>query len=284
MPERPDLDYVVPILNRDLRGAEITGLRLRKPVVLRQLIEGDPGSLVSGHAFEITERRGPFVVFTLREHVIEVAVNPMLAGRFVITMAAQRESADMALSLSLRDGRELRYRDDVQMGKVYIYRPEQRHQVPALGKIGVDVLDRRAFTFECFRELARQRRDQVKVFLLDKGALDSLGNAYADEVLWEARVHPKTMVRKLSDEQLRTLHQAIPAVLERAADEISRRQPATDEKLRDFLNVRGRAGDPCKRCGAKLRRARVRADDAIFCPRCQVDERGSAIVDWRRVS
>jgi len=284
MPERPDLDYVVPILNRELNGRAITAVRVRKPVVLRQLVEGSPDGLLLGQSFQAVARRAHFVRFELSGPTpIELAISPMLAGRFAIATAGTRSPADVALAFGLSDGRELRYRDDVQMGKVYIIAPRAWTVVPGLATVGIDVLDDREFTSERFRALAKSRRDQVKVFLMDKAALDAMGNAYADEVLWEAGIHPKRMTRSLADDELARLHDAIVSVLRKAADEIARRRPALDEKLRDFLKVRGRAGQPCQRCGTTIRTARVRADDAHFCPHCQPDGRQRPFVDWRRL-
>ncbi|MEZ4405108.1 MAG: zinc finger domain-containing protein [Polyangiales bacterium] len=76
---------------------------------------------------------------------------------------------------------------------------------------------------------------------------------------------------------------AIVAVLTDARDEIARREPPLDEKVRDFLKVRGRAGQPCARCGATIRSAGVHGHDAEFCPECQPDEGATAIVDWRKL-
>jgi formamidopyrimidine-DNA glycosylase len=89
------------------------------------------------------------------------------------------------------------------------------------------------------------------------------------------------MVRSLADGDLDRLHDAIVKVLGHARQVIRDRKPALHEKIRDFLQVRGRQGEPCPRCGAKLRRAGVHGHDAIFCPECQPDGRRSAIVDWR---
>ncbi len=284
MPERPDLDYVVPILDRELRGASIDAIRLMKPVVLRALIDAPPDALLIGHQFVAVTRHAHFVRFQLEPRDVEMVVSPMLAGRFSIGPARKRGEGDLALGIRLTDGRELRYRDDVQMGKIYLIPPDAAHLVPGMSEIGVDVLDTRQFTHDAFRQLARGRRDQVKIFLMDKRALDAMGNAYADEVLWEAQLHPKTMVRALSADELDRLHDAIVKVLADASRIIAERKPPMDEKLREFLNVRGRAGQPCRRCGATLRRARVHADDAVFCPQCQPDARRSSIVDWRRLS
>lgn len=282
MPERPDLDYATPILDRELRGRRVIGVRVRKPVVLRLAVEGTPEELLCGLEFAVVRRRGHFVLFGFAAPApLEVAVSPMLAGRFALAGKGERAPGDLALALLLDDGRELRYRDDVQMGKVYVIGRGAWDRVPGLADIGVDVLDPAAFTREAFAALAARRRDQVKVFLLDKSALDCLGNAYADEVLWAAGIHPKRLARGLGAEELDRLHRAIPEVLGEAAAILAARRPATDEKLRDFLRVRGRAGSPCRRCGTKLRTARVRADDSVFCPTCQPDVRGTAIVDWR---
>jgi len=284
MPERPDLEYVVAALNHELAGRCITAVRIRKPVVLRVAVPGTPEDLLVGRTFGSVTRRGHFVHFALHGSTpLEMVVAPMLAGVFALVPRRSRSPADLAIGLALSDERELRYRDDVQMGKVYLIAPGAFEVVPGLAMIGVDVLDRRAFTREHFRALARQRRDQVKVFLMDKRVLDAMGNAYADEVLWEARLHPKRMARSLSDEELDRLHDAIVDVLTAARATIVARQPPLDEKLRDFLNVRGRRGKPCPRCGITIRTARVHADDAHFCPGCQPDVRGTSIVDWRQI-
>lgn len=187
---------------------------------------------------------------------------------------------DRALPLQLEDGRELRYRDAVTMGKVYVI-PKGRHdRIAGFEAVGLDVLDSCLFTWKGFLAIANKRRDQCKVLAMDKSSLDSLGNAYADEVLFEAGIAPKTFVRKLSAEALRKLHAAIQKVLQAANLEIQRRAPGTDEKLRDFLKVRGRHKEPCVRCGTPIRKAGVRGFDAYFCPTCQPETRKSGIVSW----
>lgn len=284
MPERPDLEYVVPILDRELRGLTITDVEVRKPVVLRLALPGTAASLLAGRTFARVERRAHFVVFRFTEpDAPQLVIAPMLAGRFQLVPTGTKATADLAATLTLSDGRALRYRDEVQMGELYVVPADDPSQVPGLAKIGVDVLDETRFTRDAFRKLASKRRDQAKVFLMDKSALDAMGNAYADEVLWAARIHPKAMVRSLSPEQLDALHDAIVSVLSEAREEIRRRAPPLEEKVRDFLSVRGRHGQPCPRCGTTLRSAGVHGHDADFCPTCQPDARGTSIVDWSKV-
>lgn len=281
MPERPDLEYVVPALDRELRGRRFTALAVRKPVVLRVAVAEGADALL-GRAVERVSRRAHFVVFELSGG-LDLVVSPMLAGRFALAAPKDRAPADLALALTLDDGRVLRYRDDVQMGKAYVVARDGRDAVPGFAKVGVDVLDPAAFTRAAFRAMAKKRRDQVKVFLMDKAALDAMGNAYADEVCWAAKLHPKRRASTLTGEETDRLHDAIVSVLAEARDAIRAREPPLDEKVRDFLRVRGRAGQPCPRCGVTLRSAGVHGHDADFCPSCQPDEAGTAIVDWRKL-
>ena len=139
-----------------------------------------------------------------------------------------------------------------------------------------------AFDRTAFVALARKRRDQVRAFLMDKTALASIGNAYADEILFAARIHPKTMTRQLSDDDLGRLFEAIGGVLRHAIDEIERRAEPVDVKVRDFLSVRGRDGKPCPACGTTIRAVRVGDGDACFCPSCQPAAR-KLFVDWGKL-
>ncbi|MEZ4405109.1 MAG: DNA-formamidopyrimidine glycosylase family protein [Polyangiales bacterium] len=186
MPERPDLEYVVPRLDAALAGRAFTAVTVKKPVVLRVAVPGGVKAL-EGRRVQSVTRRAHFVCFAL-DGDLDLIVAPMLAGRFAVAGAKEKSPRDLAVSLSLDDGRALRYRDDVQMGKVYVVARGATEVIPGYGAVGVDVLDAGAFTRERFRAMAKKRRDQVKVFLMDKAALDAMGNAYADEVCWAARL------------------------------------------------------------------------------------------------
>ena len=164
------------------------------------------------------------------------------------------------------------------MGKAYLIATEDWQAVPGMQTGGIDILSPE-FTRERFVSLLKHRRDQVRVFLLDKKALDSLGNAYADEVLFAAGIHPKTFCRSLSHQDGLRLHDAIVSVMSEAVAEVARRGEPIDVKVRDFLKVRRK--DTCPRCGSKLRTAGVKGMDSWFCPHCQPATR-PGLVDWTR--
>ena len=283
MPERPDLDYAIPILGKALQGLEIVSTELHKPAVLRQAFEGTLDEVLVGSRIASLSRHLHFIRFELESaNNVELIIAPMLAGCLSVHPTGKSKKRDRAMTFQLTENQELRYFDRVQMGKVYVIPRGRLDLVPGFEKAGVDVLDNDAFSFARFCEIAKKRRDQVKVFLLDKSALDSFGNAYADEVLFAAGIHPKTFVRKLEHTELKRLHTKISQVLQDAAIEIHKRAPATDEKLRDFLKVRGKHKQPCPVCQTPIRKAGVRGFDAYFCPTCQPETRKSGIVSWTK--
>jgi formamidopyrimidine-DNA glycosylase len=277
MPELPDLLYVRARLRESLLGRHVTGERVREPIVLRYTVRGNL-SLLLGRRLEDLTRNSHFLC--LRFEGLDLAVNPMLAGRFRLAAPGERDEAALAFALGF-DGEpatELRYLDDKKMGKAYLIASGDWQAVPGVQTGGIDVLSP-AFTRERFVSLLKHRRDQVRVFLLDKKALDSLGNAYADEVLFEAGLHPKTFCRKLSHGEAVRLHDAIVKVLGEAAAEVARRGEPIEVKVRDFLKVRRK--EMCPRCGTRIRTAGVKGMDAYFCPRCQPATR-AGLVDWTR--
>jgi formamidopyrimidine-DNA glycosylase len=249
-------------------------------------------SLLQGRRLEQVLRKSHFLVF--RFEGLDLAVNPMLAGRFRLAEAGDKDEASLCFGLTFGDESapkrssaseeprtqeiELRYIDDKVMGKAYLIATDDWKAIPGMQAGGVDILSPE-LTRERFVSLLKHRRDQVRVFLLDKKALDSLGNAYADEVLFEARIHPKTWCRSLGHEDAVRLHDAIVSVMREAVREVARRDEPIEVKVRDFLKVRMK--ETCPRCGSKIRTAGVKGMDAYFCPHCQPETR-PGLVDWRK--
>ena len=284
MPELPDLAHIEAKLRPALVGQEIADARTGDPTVLRIMIDEPLGAALRGRHIISVDRRGHFMRFGIEGDRV-IVINAMLVGKYRLLAPAQlagkKDPRALGLALALASGNELHYIDDKRMGKVYIARAADETQIPVYGQLGADVMSP-AFTREAFGAILRKRRDQTRMFLMDKRALASIGNAYADEILFAAGIHPKTFCNKLSPAEADTLYAAIPSVLRHAVDEIARRDPPIDEKLRDFLSVRGRDGKPCPRCGTKIRAVRVGDGDACFCPKCQPTER-KLFVDWSKV-
>jgi formamidopyrimidine-DNA glycosylase len=275
MPELPDLLYVLDVLRPALVGRTVAAERLVEPIVLRSVVKGEL-SLLVGRTLDAILRRAHFVVFRFGD--LDLAVNPMLAGRFKLAEPQSKLEGHAAFVLTFQPGPDLRYLDDKKMGKAYLLPAGEWKGIPGMEGGGLDVVSE-DFTLERFRERLKGRRDQVRAFVMDKTALDSLGNAYADEVLFAAGIHPKTWCRSLSADDAARLHAAIVSVMREAAEEVRRRHEPIEVKVRDFLRIRLRT--VCPKCGAKVRKAGVRGMDSYFCPRCQPETR-PGLVDWRK--
>jgi formamidopyrimidine-DNA glycosylase len=289
MPELPDLVHIVRALSPELEGRTIVAVAVREPIVLRILVPGGFGELLEGARFRGLERHGPFLRFGLeydqiqpsRALRLDLIMHLMLTGRLRLAAKGEKRLPYTAFTLSLDDGRELSYADEKKMGKIYLCGPGQTASIPLYESQGVDVASP-AFTWELFESLIAKKRSQARVFVMDQSALSAIGNAYADEILFEAGIHPKASCSSLSAEKRRALYEAIKSVLAWGIAEVEAAGAPLEDKVRDHMRVRNRVGEKCPRCGATIRKAGVLGYDAFFCPVCQPDLAGKGL-DWKRL-
>ncbi len=280
MPELPDIIYVAAKLKAELEGKKITEVTVRQPLVLRNVIDRPSSEVLIGAVLRKVWYRGPFFVFQMDE-AAELIVNLMLAGRFQYQRRGEKAMGYLCLSLGSEDGSRLNLCDEQKMAKAYLVPCGDHAGVPGFEHQGIDIMSP-AFTGEAFREIAkRHTRKQVRVMINDHTILSSIGNAYADEILFEAGIHPKTLVAKLKADEVERLHGAIGSVMRWGIEEVQKAGQPVEVKVREHMKVRNRHGQPCPRCGATIRREGVRGYDVFFCPKCQPATR-KQFIDWSR--
>lgn len=272
MPEWPDLHVLRGRLEAALAGRRIERVRVGDPTVLRAARPAD--AILAGRTFERVRHRGHHLLFDL-DAGVHMAVDPMLAGLFELRPSSTRVPVRLPLALTLDDGTDLRYRDEKRMGRVHLLegvRPEEA--IPALAEAGPDA---GALPWDEVELAARirARRSEVRNLLMDHRFIAGIGNAYADEILWEAMLHPKRPARSLSEDEARRLARAIHAVIALAVDAVQAGlPPELGSKVRSHLRVRGRAGQPCRRCGARLVETRHGGGETDLCVVCQPPPKG----------
>lgn len=294
MPELPDLVHIVRALSPALLSRRVEAVRVKNPLVLRVLLPGDFGALLTGRRFEELERHGPFLRFGLgppghpagadpagESAGIDVVAHLMLAGRLRLAPCGEKPLAFTAFALDLDSGETLSYGDEKSMGKIYLCAKGGFEAIPGYLSQGVDVTGP-GFTYEAFAALIAKKRCQARVFVMDQASLSAIGNAYADEILFEAGIHPKAPCSSLPEEKRRALYEAVRSVLAWGTEEVEKAGRPLEEKVRGHLRVRNRAGEACPRCGATIRKAGVLGFDAFFCPICQPDRAGRGL-DWSRL-
>ncbi len=161
------------------------------------------------------------------------------------------------------------------MGKVYLLAPGAGDaDVPQYAGQGAEA-GALAWSADEFAKRARSTRRELRNLLMDDEFIAGIGNAYADEILWAAKLHPKRRVASLDEGEMDRLRGALHATLERAAEIVeSQLPPELGTKIRTHMNVRGRAGEPCPRCGTKIVRTRHGLDEMYVCPKCQPPPKG----------
>ena len=266
MPELPDLEVIREFLAPRLAGASVASAEVRRPLVIRNLLGGDLSAYLVGRSFTAVGRRGKFLLLPL-DSGATLVVNPMLAGRLRYGDPLARHRTRDALVLGLAGGRELRYHDAKDMGKVYL--TADLDQVPTFSSLGPEATDP-GLTLDLFRQRLRRHPGEIKGLLTNQTFVAGIGNAYADEICWRAELYPFRRRPSLSDEEVARLYTAMRAVLFEAIETLRQRVGETiDVEIRDFLAVHGRAGQPCPRCGASVSQVTRARRSTNFCRSCQ---------------
>ncbi len=286
MPELPDIVYIVKMLSSVLPGRTITGAAVAEPVVLRLLVPESFEEALKGRTIRSVSHRGPFIVLALEG--LSLIMHLMLAGRLqhipspILPPDGQKSRCKkiphLCFSLFLDDGSELHYRDDKRMGKIYVTPPDTEDRIPGFLSQGMNVMSP-DFTLDVFLRLIEKRRNQARVFLMDQTLLSAIGNAYADEILFHAKIHPKTLCSQLDDEEKQRFYESIRTVLQWGMEKVEQAGRPIEEKVRDHMKVRNRKDSACPVCGTTIRRASVLGYECFFCPSCQPAKRRQ-FIEW----
>lgn len=216
-------------------------------------------------------RRAKYVIIHL-DGDEALVVHLRMTGRLTLVAPDATPDQHTHIALRLDDGHQLFFRDPRKFGRIWLVDREGLARLD--GQLGPEPLDE-TLTAAAFRALLRRRAGRLKPLLLDQRLIAGLGNIYADEALWQARLHPLLRVAQLSDEQIDALYLAIRDVLQRS---IANRG-TTFADYRDAwglrgdnqaaLNAYGRTGQPCPRCGTPIARLVVAQRGTHICPVCQ---------------
>ncbi|MFQ5707638.1 MAG: Fpg/Nei family DNA glycosylase [bacterium] len=277
MPELPDLVYLEKQLNSFSPGKKIAGLKIKEPIVFRILVPDGVEAALTGSRFEAIRRHGPFLCFTF-DAKIELICHFMLAGRLQFISQDHKPARGLCCTFELDDAHALHYLDDKKMGKLYVVQAGDYERIPKFLQQGLDILSD-DFTLKAFAQRIHKRRHQVRVFLMDQTVLSAIGNAYADEILFHARIHPKTTCNQLNTTEIERLFSSTRQVMQWGIQEVEKAQQPIEVKVRGHLKVRNRANQPCPECGTTIRRTGVLGHDSFFCPACQPARRRQ-FIDW----
>ncbi len=268
MPEAPELMVVREVLERRLAGLTIDSGRAVRPTVLRTLLPDEFEEDVAGRSVDSVSRYGKTLTIALSDDRYIVVI-PMLSGRLWLVEPKTRVRKDTYLVLQMSDSSELRYTDDRQMGMVYYAAQAQLSDIPRLEETGPDVLDA-PDDLATFSERLKRFQGEIKGILTRGSLVAGIGNAYADEVLFEARISPFRKRNELSSDDMERLHTAAHSVPMAAVGELRKRMGEDVHlKPRDFLKVHNKKDQACPRCGGRISQIAARQRITSYCMSCQ---------------
>ncbi len=286
MPELPEVETVTRGLRQAVLGRRILSVTLGKtdfiddPVALEQHLPG--------RRIDAVERYGKFMLLRLsaeargngvpggeNANTASLLVHLGMTGQMAPSPAEKPCEKHTHVCLLLDDGRELRYTDARRFGRIaYLTEAPLAEELTGFGADPLEV------SKEEFVQCIRERRARIKALLLDQSVLRGVGNIYADESLWRAKIHPARLGAKLTRDQTATLWRALQRILRKA---IAMR----GSSISDFLDAEGepgeyqrrhraygREGKRCYRCKTVIRRGIVAGRSSYFCPKCQPAPRG----------
>jgi formamidopyrimidine-DNA glycosylase len=293
LPELPEVETIRRGLEPKVKDRTI----LRAEVRLAKQVEGLPVAdfcrKMAGQKIVSVDRRGKFLLFGLGRGTL--AIHLGMSGQVTYWDHARQDSPGFLVHrhtglqktpgqhapdkhthalFHLDQGDRIQYRDIRQFGLLRFLAPGELERWPSISRLGLEPLAK-DYTFERFEALLERHKGGLKARLLAQHPVAGLGNIYADEALYLASLHPLKKIQALKEAERRALFEAIPLVLRKGI-----RNGGTT--LMDFrgaegehgsnqnsLQVYGRAGENCYRCGAVLSKILVAQRTTVYCPRCQ---------------
>jgi len=270
MPELPELEVVCEVLRRRVVGQTIDAVTLIQPgaaILVRDLTASQFDVALTGTTIETVARRGKFVIFNLAKPytALHLAINPKLTGRLQLAAPTEKKLPKTHVICALSNGLDLRYLDQKTMGQLYL--TADLSQVPDYATLGPEPFD---VSLDQFRERLRPYRGEIKGILVRGEFLAGIGNAYADEILWVAKIHPYRKRTALTPDEIERLYDAMLSTLREAIDKVRAEMgEAIHREPRDFMAIHMKAGRPCPRCGTTISQVSANQRITNFCRTCQ---------------
>jgi len=269
MPELPEVETTISELKPEVEGKRITRVEIfsEKQVAtppVEEFIQGLVGRMITG-----LERRGKYLIFRLDDGKVLI-IHLRMTGSLLIKPKDETPEKAIRAMIFLDNGKAIHFRDIRRFGRMWLVNDESA----VVGKLGPEPLDPE-FTPELLKSIINGRRTPIKSLLMDQSLIAGIGNMYADEALFYARIHPLQPANSLTAEEIQRLHAAIREVLRLG---IQNRGASTDTYIRPAgikggaqleFRVAHQKGKACPVCGGPIERIVVQQRGTFFCPRCQ---------------
>jgi formamidopyrimidine-DNA glycosylase len=272
MPELPEVETIRRQLAPALEGRRLESVRVLDP---RWCEPAPPEAIedaLRGREIELVGRRGKYLILSLEDDV-HLVMHLRMTGNLLLTEDSE-DPPHLRVDMGLDNGQRLLFVDVRRFGTGDVLLGSDALADYFDSRLGVEPLSP-DFTAEALRALARGRKQPVKAFLLNQERIAGVGNIYADEALFRARIHPLRKVGTLRRPQIEALRAAVVESLELGIDSKGasiddyRHVDGARGSFQDRFLVYSRAGEPCVRCGTPIQKLRAAGRGTYVCPNCQ---------------
>ena len=271
MPELPDIVVYIEALEKRIQGSVLERVRVASPFLLRTAVP--PLSKVEGKKVVELRRLGKRICFGL-EGDLWIVLHLMIAGRLHWYDERAKAAKGRSLAVFQFSTGSLTLTEAGTQKRASLHVVEGEAGLENLDPGGLEVFDA---SEEEFAQAIRAKNHTLKRALTDPHILSGIGNAYSDEILFEARLSPFTLTQKLSDAEVAKLFAAIKKTLtdwvKRLRAEAVKGFPEKVTAFRPDMATHGKYREPCPRCGSKIQRIRYGANETNYCPTCQTGGR-----------
>jgi formamidopyrimidine-DNA glycosylase len=267
MPELPEVETIKNELSPYLIGRRFTDVIFYDAKLVRQASVEEFRRKLIGEKINSLERRGKYLIFHLSGSIVLI-IHLKMSGALLLNPEQTDRHARVIFQLD--NGSQLIFTDRRRLGAIWV----MENELPIIGKLGPEPLTPE-FTAELLAKRLQKHKAPIKAVLLDQAFIAGIGNMYADEALFAARIHPLREANSLSPKEIKNLQKAIVDVLRSAIDSKGasvntyKRPDGQFGTAHSNFSVAHRGGKQCPTCGTTIQRLAIRNRGSYFCPKCQ---------------
>jgi formamidopyrimidine-DNA glycosylase len=290
MPELPEVQTVVSDLNAKIKGAIITDFwsewkKTIKGMTVKEFKQG-----IIGRKILRTQRLGKNIFINLSGGKT-IYIHLKMTGHLLIKKVTSKKEGYFADKVNqyihhifyLNQGRTLEFSDMRKFGKIVLVDTKEIKNLPEIKKLGIDAINPK-FTLKKFTEILKQKSAKGKPILgekkigwvlMEQNLIAGIGNIYRSEILFEAKIHPERLVKKLKREEIKRIYNSLRKILKKAlkyrgtSDSDYRDTAGAPGNFQEKLRVYKKDGQKCQKCDTIIKRSKIGQRSVFYCPQCQ---------------
>ena len=289
MPELPEVQTIVDELNKKIKGESVKNIWTNKENLFRNISFEKFKKGIKNKKILKVKRRAKYIIIELSDDYI-LLVHLKMTGHFLLgnweikkdeiisleegAIKEDKYNNHIHIIFDLSNKKQLAFSDLRQFGEIELYKKQAFKELTKINKLGIEPLSKK-FSFKKFKEIIKKRKTNIKKVLMDQEKIAGIGNIYASEILFLAKVNPKRNTENLEEKEIKSIYKAILKVLEKALKckgvSISDYRRISGEKgtYQDCIMVYNRRGEKCLNCGAIIEYININQRGTYYCPRCQ---------------